>query len=295
MIVLLLTAVETEGFAYGWQDAAFAYFLAPQLVVYTIVPLGAITLLVSIGKIIALRTDGAVVAKTLGGSEISNPPHHEHERRLLNAIHDMALASGMPMPRIFIINHEKGVNAFASGVTPQNAAITVTKGLLDSLPDNELRAVVGHEFSHIANGDMTMNTWLIGGLFGIEATTFISIIIIKIGLGIACFAGAIFSWKGMQTKDDNTTFELARLVIAFFIGIGGCCVILIGGVVWLLGKIGQFWGNVLRCGISRQREFLADATTVQYTRKGNANYRGRKHWNNCGHAIFCKLVLSRHE
>src|SRR5690606_31742992 len=123
--------------------------------------------LASLYKSIVLRAGGGAVARMLGGVRVSPDTTDPNERRLLNVVEEMSIASGVPMPEVYLLEHERGINAFAAGHNPADAAIGVTRGAIETLSRAELQGVIAHEFSHILNGDMRLNLRLIGLLFGL--------------------------------------------------------------------------------------------------------------------------------
>ena len=153
----------------------------------------------------------------------------------------MAIASGMPVPDIYVLEQESGINAFAAGYTPGDAAIAVTRGTLELLDREELQGVIGHEFSHILNGDMRLNIRLMGVLFGIMVLGLIGRMILRSGH----HASIVSSRRGR----------------------GAPAVLIIGLGLAILGGIGVFVARAIKASISRQREFLADASAVQFTRQ----------------------------
>ena len=166
----------------------------------------------------------------------------------MNIVEEMSVASRVPMPKVYILDKEPGMNAFAAGHDPKDAAVAVTRGLLDKLNREELQAVVAHEFSHILNGDMRLNIRLIGILFGIFALTLV---------GTMLFHGAriMALTSGGRSRGKNNNGM--AIVLALF-ALGALCMI--------VGYIGFFFGRLMQSYISRQREYLADASAVQFTR-----------------------------
>ena len=118
-------------------------------------------------RIAQLSAGGGAVALQLGASRVTRESADPKRRRLLNVVEEMAIASGVPVPEVYVLDQEPGINAFAAGFTPADAAITVTRGALERLDRAELAGVIGHEFSHLLNGDMRLNTRLAGPLFGL--------------------------------------------------------------------------------------------------------------------------------
>jgi Zn-dependent protease with chaperone function len=192
----------------------------------------AIIFLASLSKINELKSGGHVVAESLGGRLVESNTNDAQERMLLNVVEEMAIAAGTPVPGVYLLDNEYGINAFAAGFTPNDAVIGVTRGSLEQFNRDELQGVIGHEFSHILNGDMRMNITLMGWLHGILCIYLIGRGALQLGRG---------------DRDGNA--------FAFF-GIA-----LIG-----LGASGLFFGRLMQSAISRQREFLADAAAVQFTR-----------------------------
>jgi len=189
--------------------------------------------LASLIKIYKLKSGGGAVAEMLGGRLIPGDTRDQAEKRLLNVVEEMALAAGVPMPQVYVMDRETGINAFAAGFTTSDAAVAVTKGTLEQLNRDELQGVIAHEFSHILNGDMRLNIRLIGVLFGILA------------IGIIGYYMARFS-----------RFDSKR----------GVPFALIGFLLMIIGYIGTFIGQLIQSAVSRQKEFLADASSVQFTR-----------------------------
>lgn len=187
----------------------------------------------SMAKIIDLRRGGGSgVAELMGGRQIQPDTSDFYERRLLNIVEEMAIAAGMTVPPVYVLIGEKGINAFAAGYTVRDAVVAVTNGAMTGLTRDELQGVVAHEFSHIFNGDMRLNIHLMGNLYGLVVLTLI-------GRGIL----------------------RARVR-----GKGAVYVYLIGGALLAVGSIGLLFGKLIKSAISRQREFLADASAVQFTR-----------------------------
>ncbi len=205
-----------------------------------VVVVTAVTLLIIAGgmlfKTLALRQGGAAVAASVGAVPVDPTTSDPQLRRFVNIVEEMSLASGVPAPRLFVMPREPGINAFAAGFTPADAAIAVTGGALAQLNRDELQGVIGHEFSHILNGDMRLNIRLIGLLSGI-------LLIGMVGLRTLQFGG-----RGSDSKG-----ALPFVVFAF--------------AIMALGYIGVFFANVIKAAVARQREWLADASAVQFTRQ----------------------------
>jgi Zn-dependent protease with chaperone function len=202
-----------------------------------------------------LSGGGVAVAEMIGARHMKRNASEPAERRLLNIVEEMALASGIAVPRVFVMDGERTINAFAAGYSPHEAAVIVTRGALENLNRDELQGVVAHEFSHILNGDMRLNVTLIGVIAGI-------VLFGSIGA---------FLMSGGRSEGGGENLR-ARFDFRLF---------LLGLALWLIGSIGVFAGRLIKAVISRQREFLADASAVQFTRNpdgiGNALFKIGRH------------------
>lgn len=207
---------------------------------------GAALLLIvggSLFKVAQLSGGGHVVAESLQGRRVFPDTNDAVEKRLLNVVEEMALASGVPVPPVFILDREEGINAFAAGYSPSDAVVAVTRGTAEHLSRDELQGVVAHEFSHILNGDMRLNIRLIGVLHGI----------LLLGLiGRIVFRMAANSGGSRSSRDSKGSSAIYFL--------------LVGLAVMALGFLGTLMGNIIKAALSRQREYLADASAVQFTR-----------------------------
>lgn len=188
-----------------------------------------------------LKGGGKVVATSLGGNRIDAASNDPLERRLLNVVEEMAIAANVPVPPVYLLP-EKGINAFAAGYSPGDAVIGVTRGCIEQLNRDELQGVVAHEFSHILNGDMRMNIRMIAILNGILFLGHVGYFMLRSGSSSRRISRS-------SSKDKNT---------------GGILAIALGLVV--IGYLGSFFGNLIKAAVSRQREYLADASAVQFSR-----------------------------
>ena len=195
----------------------------------------------SIYKTAILASGGGRVARQMGGTPVAADVTDPLRRRLRNVVEEMAIASGVPVPEIYVLEQESGINAFAAGYTPGDAAVAVTRGALELLNRDELQGVIAHEFSHILNGDMRLNIRLMGVLFGILVLGLMGRMIVRGG-----YHGRLVSSRRSR---------------------GAPVVLLIGLGVAILGWIGVFFARLIKAAVSRQREFLADASAVQFTRQ----------------------------
>jgi Zn-dependent protease with chaperone function len=186
----------------------------------------------SLFRAISLRSGGGgKVARSLGGRPVPPDTRDPQLRRLRNVVEEIAIASGTPVPELYVLEGEAGINAFAAGWSPSDAAVAVTRGALDRLNRDELQGVIAHEFSHVVNGDMRLNIKLMGLLFGILVLYFVGSILARV--------------RGGQ----RNPLPLVGLALI------GC------------GLIGIFVGRIIKAAVSRQREYLADASAVQFTRQ----------------------------
>ena len=212
-----------------WMSAHPGTLLATTLVVVGIIGLA------SLYKTLVLGGGGGVVARSLGGVRVSPDTTDPQQRRLLNVVEEMSIASGVPMPEVYLLEQELGINAFAAGHNPANAAIGVTRGTLTSLNRAELQGVIAHEFSHILNGDMRLNIRLMGLLFGLLVIALIGRTVLRVTSG---------------SSESKKAFPIVLVALA----------------VLVIGYIGLFFGRLIQAAVSRSRESLADASAVQFTR-----------------------------
>jgi Zn-dependent protease with chaperone function len=193
-------------------------------------------------KIYELAQGGAAIATMLGGRPLSSTTTNPDEKKLLNIVEEMALASGIPVPPVYLLDQETGINAFAAGYTPSSAVIGVTRGSIQQLTRDELQGVIGHEFSHILNGDMRLNIRLISLAAGILALATVGYWIVRV------------TAQGRVSNDSGKNKNPAGALV------------LLGLALLIIGYIGVFFANLIKAAISREREFLADASAVQFTR-----------------------------
>ncbi len=192
--------------------------------------------LVSAWNVSKLGGGGAAVAEMVGARRIEPGTRDLLERRLLNVVEEMAIASGVRVPAVYVMDGEAGINAFAAGWSVSNAVVAVTRGTLETLNRDELQGVVAHEFSHILNGDMRLNIRMIGVLAGIV------------------FIGAIGEFLMRSQRGGGSKNS------------GGSYLVVVGLALMVIGYIGLFFSRLIKAAVSRQREFLADASAVQFTR-----------------------------
>ncbi len=217
-----------DGFVREWSWWDPDRLLLVALGVSTVIFLG------SAYRIMTLKQGGgAAVARLMGGRPVDPDTRDPHERRLLNVVQEMAIASGIPVPAVYLLEGEDSINAFAAGFATDQAVIGVTRGCLKLLSRDELQGVIGHEFSHVLNGDMGLNLRLMGILHGI--------------LVIAVIGRLLMRGRRARSKGA------AQAQLA---GLG----------LYVVGYAGVFFGTLIKAAVSRQREFLGDASGVQFTR-----------------------------
>ncbi|MEX1230278.1 MAG: M48 family metallopeptidase [Planctomycetaceae bacterium] len=216
----------------------------PELFLGVTVGTLSVILIGSLFKTAQLRGGGRVVAESLGGRLLNGDTQNLRERMLLNVVEEISIASGTAVPPVYLLDEEEGINAFAAGFGPDTAVIGVTKGCLYRLTRDQLQGVIAHEFSHIMNGDMRLNIRLMGLVHGILLIALIGQIILR-----TMGRSSTRTRSSRKGKDG---------------GAGGILILAIG--LMAIGYIGVFFGKLIKSAVSRQREFLADASAVQFTR-----------------------------
>jgi Zn-dependent protease with chaperone function len=208
----------------------------PLIGTIVIVTMG-LMVLASLYRAATIARGGGQVARLLGGTQIHGDDPDPLHQRLVNVVEEMAIASGLPVPEIFVLDREAGINAFAAGLTHTDAAVAVTRGSLERLNRAELQGVVAHEFSHILNGDMRLNQRLIGFSFGI--------------LVLWLMGRWLLRSMRFARRSRNR---------------GTSAAVLIGIALSVIGGIGVFFSRLIKAAVARHRERLADASAVQFTR-----------------------------
>ncbi len=235
ILALNMATESSEGFAV-WN---------PTLILQVAAAVIVLILTGSLYKIIALSRGGEKVAEMLGATPVSPDSTNPDERKLLNVVEEIAIAAGMAVPRVYVLREEKGINAFAAGFSTQDAVIAVTHGCLTNLTRDELQGVVAHEFSHILNGDMRLNIRLMGIINGILVIALIGRLILR---GISSSSSS----RSRSSSKKGGSIGLPILIFAL--------------AVLVVGYVGVFFGKLIKSAVSRQREFLADASAVRFTR-----------------------------
>ncbi|MGE0757834.1 MAG: M48 family metalloprotease [Pirellulaceae bacterium] len=224
----------------GYWPALFGQRLAESLVVVTVIVAG-----MGIYRTFQLADGGGrLVARLAGGTRVGEGTPDASHRRLLNVVEELAVATGLRAPPVYVLEDEACINAFAAGFQPQDAAVGVTRGAIDRLTRQQLQGVVAHEFSHILHGDARLNIHLIGVLSGIQALSTTASFLLRLG------------WPAGATQPGGPARHPLGMILALACGV----------MLWPVGQIGAFCAAVVKCAVNRQREFLADASAVQYTR-----------------------------
>lgn len=256
--------------AWHWVPRETGFF-EPLLAVRVAFVVLSVILVGSVYKTLSLNQGGRAIASLLGGRELQPNSGEAGERRLLNVVEEMALAAGVPVPTVFLLDEEKQINAFAAGFSPAEAVIGVTRGAVEQLSRDELQGVIAHEFSHIVNGDMKLNLRVVGLVHGILVIALI---------GQALLRG------GANTRKGGMVFAMFGLALI------------------VIGYLGVFFARLIKAALSRQREFLADASAVQFTRNpgglagalakiaAGGSKIGSKHAEEASHFFFASGLAS---
>jgi len=244
-VVLITLAVCLVGYLVTRSESSPLPFHHWLLSSHGITTAAAVVALIGIGSLVRwadLAGGGSRVAKMVGARLIDPDTRDPDERKLRNIVEEMAIASGVSVPELYVMDGETSINAFVAGYSPGEAVMVVTKGALSQLDRDELQGVVGHEFSHILNGDMRLNVRLIAILAGILMIGQIGQFLLRVGF----YSSATRS----RNSDNRAQFAMGVL----------------GLVLMIIGYVGVFFGRLIQAAVSRQREMLADASSVQFTR-----------------------------
>lgn len=228
----LAVVIATGGFGQP-TDRLVGYLVLASVATLAVIGLA------SLFRSVSLRSGGGGnVARALGGRPVPEDTTDPQLRRLRNVVEEIAIASGTPVPELYVLEGEPGINAFAAGWSPSDAAVAVTRGALERLNRDELQGVIAHEFSHVVNGDMRLNIRLMGLVFGIL---------------VLALAGRTLLYAGGMRGGRNNRNAAPVLVVAL--------------ALLVAGFVGVFIGRIIKAAVSRQREYLADASAVQFTRQ----------------------------
>jgi Zn-dependent protease with chaperone function len=240
VLCIIISIFCLTSFAVGFERDLAALAWTFELAVISTIGTVIAVFIASVIRISWLSQGGKVVAESMGGQRLNQNTKDPLSRQILNVVEEMAIASGTPVPPVYLMD-EQGINAFAAGYSPRDAVIGVTRGCATKLNRDQLQGVMAHEFSHILNGDMRINIRLTGIIFGIVFLASIG----RILTNVAYISGG----RRRNGKDG-----------------GGGALVILGIGLLIIGGIGGFFGSMIRASISRQREFLADASAVQFTR-----------------------------
>ena len=252
----MMIGVDPEFFVMPLLDEEVAFSFHPDLAAMALFATAAFIGGGIFLKMASVRDGGAAVAEGVGGVEVNAGAEDPQIRRYVNIVEEMSLASGVPVPRTFVLEDQLGINGFAAGFSINDAAIAVTAGALEHLNRDELQALVAHEFSHILHGDMKLNVRLIGILHGVMSIYTVGHTIVE-----GASATANTTGRGVRTRQPLNAGGINPL---------GLLIAFPGAILMAIGFGGLLGSRLIKAGISRQREFLADASAIQYTRNPEA-------------------------
>lgn len=227
-------------------------------------------------RLFTLRSGGIAVAELAGATPLAPNPSDLNEKKFMNVVEEMAIASGLPIPKLYVMQNENSINAFVAGLRPSDTVLVVTKGAITQLNRDELQGVIAHEFGHIFNSDMKISVKLIGLLAGI-------LLLGQLG---------IFILRSLQIRSSRSSKKDSG---------GALFILLLGLGLFLVGYIGLFFGRLIKAAISRQRELLADSCSIQFTRNpfglvgalqkiskfSDGTYLKTSHAEDISHLCFC--------
>ncbi len=263
LVLILLTevlfiAVYASSQGLTWQEMQSAEALRQHIgfdnLFYIAVAIVSVVGLAALYKKAQLSSGGEAIAEAMNGRLLNINTRNPDEKKVLNVVEEMAIASGTPVPPVYLIE-DYSINAFAAGYSPSDAVIGITRGSIQLLDRDELQGVIAHEFSHIFNGDMRLNIRLISTLHGILVIGMLGYFLMRVSMGSRYYGSG---YRSSSSRDNQGAVPIA------LIGLG----------LVIIGYTGTFFGNLIKAAVSRQREFLADASAVQFTRNpqgiGNA-------------------------
>lgn len=262
--LVLLVVLVNLGFFLLWQWSAFRYggghgkaVVLAYLHSYFCLAVSIATLVAfaagSVKRYLQLQRSPTALADLVGATEITPTTAASDEKQLINICEEMAVAAGLPMPRLFVMRNEPGINAFVTGIYPEQLLV-VTQGALDQLDRDELQGVIGHEFSHLFNGDTLLNMRMLVVLAGLLSVSRIGRYLIATSLPRKDLESRRQFRKQLGIEDSNRTRNNASLLF------------IVGVILFLAGYAGLFFGRLIKAAVSRQREALADASAIQFTR-----------------------------
>ena len=238
IVAVVAASAGDEYFVLRFPDRGWLARNTGTMILASLATIAFITL-ASLYRSLGLRAGGGgKVARDMGGVLVNPDSSDPEYRRLINVVEEISIASGVPVPEVYVLENESAINAFAAGYSGSDAIVAVTRGCLDRLTRDELQGIIAHEFSHVLNGDMRLNIRLMGVLFGVLAISLIGRMIVR----------------GLRYGGGRK-------------GGGAAVVVLAGAALFFVGYIGLFCGRLIKAAVSRQREYLADASAVQFTRQ----------------------------
>ncbi|MDP1880741.1 MAG: M48 family metallopeptidase [Parachlamydiaceae bacterium] len=246
IVFVLLTLVASTLAEFAMREYAGEEYASSNIPFVGLAFLGGTFLVAGFNYLSYVSSGGSYVAESVGAFLVDPNTRHPRERQLINIVHELAIATGLPIPPTYILEAEE-INAFAAGTSPENAAICVTTGCLNLLNRDELQGVLAHEFGHVFNRDMTIGMRVAAMLMGFFIVSYI---------GLRLLQGSMY-FGGRRDDEDRR----------------GNPIVLVAFIFIIAGMITWFFGSILQAMVSRQREYLADACSVQYTRnpEGIAN------------------------
>lgn len=251
----------------------------PHTLLITFMCFVGITFSVTLYKYFSLKQRGGIsVAIALGGRLLDKKTMVARERRLLNIVEEMAIAANIPVPQTYILDNELNINAFAAGHTINDAVLGITLGSLTLLSRDELQAVVAHEFSHILNGDMRLNLRFTSLIFAFNFLSQAGYVFLG-SLNNEAIASPLAKSKHNEVDKKSMIVALNFMVMA---------------ALFIIGSLGELWSRIMQAAVNRQREYLADASSVQFTRHANALASALKKigGSETGSTIYASLTRS---
>ena len=242
--LIIAAVIPLAGVERNKGELDFSTLQDPMLALWVVLGTFVIICLAGLFRKSQLSGGGSSIASMMGGRLVNMASTDPDEQKLMNVVEEMAIASSVPMPEVYVMSGEQGINAFAAGSTVDDAVIGVTDGCMRRLQRDELQGVIAHEFSHILNQDMRLNFRLIAVVFGLLVLAQLGRLMMRIG----------FHSSGNRSSRSRNEGGGAALI-----GIAGLGIMASGG-------LGILMGNLIKSAVSRQREYLADSSAVQFTR-----------------------------
>ena len=240
--LIIAAVIPLAGIERNKGELDFSTLQDPMLALWVVLGTFVIICLAGLFRKSQLSGGGSSIASMMGGRLVNMASTDPDEQKLMNVVEEMAIASSVPMPEVYVMHGEKGINAFAAGSTVDDAVIGVTDGCMRRLQRDELQGVIAHEFSHILNQDMRLNFHLVAVVFGLLVLALLGRLMMEIG----------FNSSGRRSSKEG--------------GGAGILIGISGAAIMASGYLGVLMGNLIKSAVSRQREYLADSSAVQFTR-----------------------------